>query len=105
MTKAAVKQTNTGATNNINVATKPKAQVNNSVTNQAVAKPLVPATSAPKRINIADLDEPTHIVQKGENLYQISMTYNITISTLRRWNDLTNENIHVGQTLRLTKPN
>ncbi|WNC71578.1 type IV pilus biogenesis/stability protein PilW [Thalassotalea psychrophila] len=59
---------------------------------------------AQKSISIADLDNPVHTVQKGENLYQISVKYNITISTIRRWNDLTKESINVGQVLRLTKP-
>ncbi|WNC69356.1 type IV pilus biogenesis/stability protein PilW [Thalassotalea nanhaiensis] len=57
-----------------------------------------------KSIRVADLDNPVHTVQKGENLYQISVKYNITISTIRRWNDLKEETIQVGQVLRLTKP-
>ena len=88
-----------------NVATTSNTRVNTAAPSTPVTQPPVAVNTTPKRINIADLDEPRHIVKKGENLYQISMKYNITISTLRRWNDLTNENIHVGQELRLTKPN
>lgn len=80
------------------VVATPKPKVSNTSIVQA------PVAVQPQRIRIADLDNPVHTVQKGENLYQISVKYNITISTLRRWNDLTQETIKVGQVLRLTKP-
>ena len=63
------------------------------------------ASSGPKSNTKSNGMEPLeHIVQRGENLYQISLKYNIAISTLRRWNNLISEDIQAGQLLRLTKP-
>lgn len=69
-----------------------------STVNHAPSKKPVSNTHSPS------IDGPVHIVVKGDNLYQISMKYNIMISSIRRWNDLKQESIHVGQVLRLTKP-
>jgi LysM repeat protein/lysophospholipase L1-like esterase len=41
----------------------------------------------------------THTVQKNETLYSISKQWNVSISDLRQWNDLTDNNIHAGQQL------
>ncbi|QBY04982.1 type IV pilus biogenesis/stability protein PilW [Thalassotalea sp. HSM 43] len=96
---------NSGATAAV---TKPQ-PVSKPVT-QAATPAVTPPTSAatvpakPVKIRVADMASPVHVVQKGDNLYQISIKYNITISTLRRWNNLTNEEIQLGQVLRLTKP-
>lgn len=42
-----------------------------------------------------------HIVTDGETLYRISMMYNISVDKLRKLNKLSNNNIFVGQKLRL----
>ncbi|WP_371186695.1 type IV pilus biogenesis/stability protein PilW [Thalassotalea maritima] len=49
-------------------------------------------------------DTDVHVVKPGDNLYRISIKYNVTIATLRRWNDLLSENISVGQKIRVKKP-
>jgi len=43
----------------------------------------------------------THTVRRGENLFRIALQYNIALDDLRRWNRLANDNIRVGQVLRL----
>lgn len=44
-----------------------------------------------------------HRVQRGENLYRIGLRYNQTVSTLSRWNQLSNASqIEVGQLLRVS---
>lgn len=44
-----------------------------------------------------------HRVQRGENLYRIGLRYNQTVSTLSRWNQLSNPGqIEVGQLLRVS---
>lgn len=41
-----------------------------------------------------------HIANRGENLYQMSQLYNkIPISTLRKWNDLSSDNVRDGQAI------
>ncbi len=76
------------------------------VAQKSLGKPAVINTSksAPVPVPPADKEQKVHVVMAGENLYQVSRKYNIMISTIRRWNDLKTENIHVGQILRLTKP-
>lgn len=49
-------------------------------------------------------DKPAfHEVEKGETLYSISTEYNIPVSTLKQINDLENNNLALGQKLKLTK--
>ncbi|KGK00666.1 type IV pilus biogenesis/stability protein PilW [Thalassotalea sp. ND16A] len=100
----ATKQLNQAAVNNIktisspvNIAstgTQPKVNVNNQQV--AVKKQQTGQTS--------DLADLVHVVREGDNLYQISLKYNVLINSIRRWNNLNKENIHIGQVLRLTKP-
>ena len=59
-----------------------------------------------------DVSEPpevtplTHVVKEGENLYRISLRYNIKMQRLIEWNKLTNaSDIFAGKKLRLTAPN
>ncbi len=40
-----------------------------------------------------------HVVEKGEYFHKIAMKYNCTIEQIRRWNDLPNNNLQVGQKL------
>ncbi|MCL6462211.1 MAG: LysM peptidoglycan-binding domain-containing protein [Flavobacterium micromati] len=47
--------------------------------------------------------EPTYIVAKGDNLGNIANKYNVTVSDLKQWNDLADNNIQVGTTLQVAK--
>lgn len=46
----------------------------------------------------------THIVAPGENLFRIALRYGLTYQVLANWNQLTNDNVKVGQVLRLSPP-
>ncbi|HTN35448.1 MAG TPA: LysM peptidoglycan-binding domain-containing protein [Arachidicoccus sp.] len=46
----------------------------------------------------------THVVEKGETLYQLSKKFNVSVNDLRDWNNIVGNNIQVGQTLRLGAP-
>lgn len=46
----------------------------------------------------------THKVQPSETLYSISRTYNLSVSDLRKWNNLKGNDISIGQELRLESP-
>jgi type IV pilus assembly protein PilF len=47
-----------------------------------------------------------HVVKDGENLYRISLLYNIRMATLQKWNNLENTGaIIAGQKLWLVPPN
>lgn len=43
----------------------------------------------------------THVVKKGETLETIAERYNVTIGDLKKWNDLRNSRIMVGQKLKV----
>ncbi len=46
-----------------------------------------------------DKDSLVHKVQKQETLFSISKEYGVTISELKSWNNLDNNNLNLGQTL------
>lgn len=48
-----------------------------------------------------DINAATHTVVRGDTVYNISKRYNITQDNLRAWNNLTENNIGVGQVLRV----
>ncbi len=60
-------------------------------------KPVVP----PKQEIVAEVPSgsSSHIVQKGETVFGISKQHNITTDQLRQWNNLTDNNLEVGQVL------
>lgn len=45
--------------------------------------------------------EVRHTVRPGETLFRISQKYGVSVSDIRRWNQLEGDTIHVGQELRL----
>jgi LysM repeat protein len=45
-----------------------------------------------------------HTVQQGETLFSIARDFNITVGDLRRWNNLENDDLRPGQTIRITPP-
>ncbi len=47
--------------------------------------------------------DQTYKVVSGDTLYKISKKYNVTVAELKTWNNLSNENILVGQTLTVQK--
>lgn len=60
--------------------------------------PLPPVTVTPP------VAAPTyHIVAKGETLYRISKTYNVTIEQLLQWNDLRDLGVKEGQKLKVSQ--
>lgn len=42
-----------------------------------------------------------HIVKAGETLFAVSRQYDVTIDQLRKWNDLSNNSISVGQRIKV----
>lgn len=45
-----------------------------------------------------------HTVQSGDSLWKISQKYNVSIDTIKKYNNMTSDNIYVGQKLYVTKP-
>lgn len=55
------------------------------------------ATDPAKRADAAH----SHVVRKGETLWSIAHRYHVTIGELKRWNDLSGEDIRPGEKLRV----
>ncbi len=45
-----------------------------------------------------------HVVEPGETLFSISKKYSVSVQQLRDWNNLTGNELKVGQSLYLTQP-
>ncbi|PDS26720.1 LysM peptidoglycan-binding domain-containing protein [Flavobacterium branchiophilum] len=45
-----------------------------------------------------------YVVEKGDNVWKIIKKYNISLADLRAWNNLTDNNIQLGTTLIVSKP-
>ena len=50
-------------------------------------------------------EEETYVVKQGDNLYAISKKYGLTLKELMDMNNLSNDNIHIGQILKVRYPN
>lgn len=48
--------------------------------------------------------DTTHTVRAGETLFQIARQYEVTVADLREWNGLQDDELTVGQTLRVRPP-
>lgn len=44
----------------------------------------------------------THKIQKGETTYRIAQKYGVTVEQIRKWNKLRNDNLQIGQELRVS---
>jgi membrane-bound lytic murein transglycosylase D len=69
------------------------------------------STSPPADTNAKPAQEPiseppqaitTHTVKKGETLSKIGLMYGLSVDNLMKWNNLSSQNILVGQVLKLT---
>lgn len=43
----------------------------------------------------------TYTVKKGDNLYNIAKKYNTTVDEIKRYNNLNNNNLSIGQKIRI----
>lgn len=46
----------------------------------------------------------THTVRSGETLYRIGQKYHVGVDQLRKWNNLDNNTVVVGQKLIVSRP-
>ena len=89
-------------------ATKPAADIRVAKPESANSQPTVVTDIANETdTNTDDAAEPVkfHIVQPKENLYRLSLKYNIKLDTLKAWNNLDNNgSIKIGTKLWLVPP-
>lgn len=56
------------------------------------------------KINEILLEQKTHKVSQGDNLWRISQTYGVTVDDLKKWNNLSSDVIQIGQKLFVSAP-
>lgn len=72
-----------------------------------IAEPLKTPEKDPFQSEEAAATQPNtgyHTVATGETLYQIAKKYNVSLESLRNWNNLVDNNIAIGQRLLVTAP-
>jgi len=57
----------------------------------------------PNSKDVAEIITKTHLVKPKEGLYTISKKYNVTVTQLKEWNNLTGDNLSIGQQLIVAK--
>ena len=67
-----------------------------------------PSSEAAKAIEKASKEvvvdgQVTHVVVKGDTLYNICKRYNVTVDQLKVWNNLEDINIKLGQKLKVSE--
>ncbi len=63
----------------------------------------VPLESMAESTSMAMGGGGSHTVAKGDTLYRLSKQYGVTVDDLKAWNNLTDNTIHVGQQIVVSK--
>ncbi|AFH49458.1 Membrane-bound lytic murein transglycosylase D [Ignavibacterium album JCM 16511] len=58
-----------------------------------------------ERVRNSARSEGTHIIRKGETISSIAAMYNVSVSDLRKWNNLEDDNIQAGEKLVVSSDN
>jgi len=61
-----------------------------------------PTETTNQAVSTKSTNAKTHIVKSGETLYSISRDVNVEVADLKKWNNLTSNELNVGQELKLT---
>jgi membrane-bound lytic murein transglycosylase D len=75
---------------------------NSSVSDSSVT-PSRPVAARSEVVAPLSSSVKTHVVERGQTLYSISKLYNSSVEQLREWNNLSDNTISLGQTLRVSK--
>ncbi|WP_138432017.1 LysM peptidoglycan-binding domain-containing protein [Fodinibius saliphilus] len=69
-------------------------------------KSIIPLLALLLMVTMVSLAQSTtHTVKKGETLFSIAQKYGVEIPQLKKWNDITAENLSVGQSLVIRSTN
>ncbi|PCJ63861.1 MAG: hypothetical protein COA58_14615 [Bacteroidetes bacterium] len=84
------------------------AEANNTTVKKPVEEPKIEAPTTENEIEKIKeeitVDGPiSHVVVKGDTLYNICKRYNVTVDQLKEWNKLESINIQLGQKLQVSK--
>lgn len=97
----ALKSANRLSSSNVSVGQRLTINASGIPTKQAVVLEKVPE-KVQKRINKRPLaKQRTHKVRKGDTLFSIASSANMSVNQLKALNGLKNNSLHIGQTLKL----
>ena len=72
---------------------------------EEVETEVIAVAAVSNEFELVDTQEIVHTVVPGENLYSISVEYNVKLNTLRKWNDISEKNkIRIGDKLYVVDP-
>ncbi|AAZ25201.1 type IV pilus biogenesis/stability protein PilW [Colwellia psychrerythraea] len=75
------------------------------VETEVVVAEVIAVAAVSNEFELVDTQEIVHTVVPGENLYSISVEYNVKLNTLRKWNDISEKNkIRIGDKLYVVDP-
>jgi LysM repeat protein len=93
-----------------------RAQMKGGAKKKAKAKPKPEAVAAAPEAAAAELAPApvpapaaegapsVHVVQAGETVFRIARQYGVSVQQIRKWNNLKNDMIEVGQQLVVAQP-
>jgi LysM repeat protein len=71
---------------------------------EAVAAAPAPEAAEPAPAPAAEGAPSVHVVQAGETVFRIARQYGVSVQQIRKWNNLKNDMIEVGQQLVVAQP-
>lgn len=89
-----LKNINNLTSNNLTVGQKLILKDNGSVCN-------IPIGSSCYGNGFSGIEYVTYVVQKGDNLYSIARRYGVGVESIKKLNNLTSDNLSIGQTLKI----
>lgn len=87
--------TPSGSTGNAAPYTPPPPTTGTATPSGSTGGSYIPSTAA------VDINATQHTVVRGDTVYNISQRYRISQDNLRQWNNLSDNNINIGQVLRV----
>ena len=76
---------------------------NNNPTPSPTPNPSPNPTPSPSTRETVSTQTFFHTVQRGENLYRLSRQYDVSVSDIKSWNNLSSNTLSVGQSLKIQK--
>jgi membrane-bound lytic murein transglycosylase D len=67
---------------------------------EAAQNPSTPSTSTTER----NANRVIHTVVQGETLFRLSQLYGVSVDDIKKWNNLSDNNIRIGQKITILKP-
>jgi membrane-bound lytic murein transglycosylase D len=79
-------------------------QTTQQVNEQPVYQPVRPSQPTPAPQVSSTTTRHTHTVVQGETLYRLSQTYGVSVDDIKKWNNLPDNTIKIGQKITILKP-